>query len=149
MSIHTYMCMAAFSLVPVAGWSRWASPPSKGRPKAWRLNKVSFQAILLRGGRLTARSLHHSLYLWARRSRTQAVTGLLSTLKLCGACLLVYLLPSPVSAHVFCVATFDFTYYYTLPAVSLAASTRRLNRCPRAQAKSAFPNASGRINLEN
>jgi hypothetical protein len=33
--------------------------------------------------------------------------------------------------------------------VSLAASTGRLNRCPRAQAKSAFPNASGRINLEN
>ena len=55
---------------------------------AWRLIRVSFQAILLRGGRLTARSLHHSLYHWARsRSACAAAgTGLLSTLKLC--CLL-------------------------------------------------------------
>ena len=34
-------------------------------------------------------------------------------------------------------------------AVSLAASTRRLDRCARAQAKSAFPNANGRSNLDS
>lgn len=95
MSIQTYVHVhGPHSLVPVAGWSRCPSPPSShlaaAATAAWRLIRVSFQAILLRGGRLTARSLHHSLYLWARsRSAVHvcaAATGLLSTLQLC--CLL-------------------------------------------------------------
>jgi hypothetical protein len=111
----------SLACVPVAGWSPRPSPPSShlatAATAAWRLIRVSFQAILLRGGRLTARSLHHSSYLWARsRSRAAAATGLLSTLKLRGACLLAYMLPSPVSAHP-CLALLPsilHTTYYTL-----------------------------------
>lgn len=51
-----------------------------------------------------------------------------------------------------CVVAFDPQDTTTCIACRFACrltSTSRLNRCPRAQAKSAFPNASGRINLEN
>ena len=149
--VHTYVHVhGPHSLVPVAGWHRWLSPPEShlaaGATAAWRLIRVFFQAICC----VAAGSRRVCYIIRCTFGRGHALSCCSPLLEVSGACLLaLYTCCCCVSS---CIAAFDpqdTTTYIACRFACRLTSTRRLNRCPRAQAKSAFPNASGRINLEN
>ena len=142
MSIHTYMCMVLtrLCLLPVGIEGRLHRRP------IWRQAQQQHGVLLECPSKPSAawRPAHGAfvtsfvvpLGKLRSRSRAAAATGLLSTLKLCGACLLVYLLPSPVSAYLmFCVAAFD-------PATALHCFACRLNTLPQS-----MPSRTSEISL--
>lgn len=161
MSIQTYVHVhGPHSLVPVAGWSRWQSPPSLGRP-IWRQPQQQHGVLLECRSKpsccVAAGSRRVRYIIRCTFGQGHAVHVLLLLLACSPLSNFACCIPAAVFLPMFCAATYMYLLLlhtatatataYTV--VSLAASTRRLNRCPRAQAKSAFPNASGRINLEN
>ena len=154
-SIQTYVHVhGPHSLVPVAGWHRRPSPPAShlaaGATAAWRLIRVSFQAICcVAAGSRRVRYIIRCTFGQVEVTQSSCCCYWSALHFQTLWCLLACI---PAAVTCFCIPYVLHCCFLILQLpyiVSLAASTGRLNRCPRAQAKSAFPNASGRINLEN